>query len=364
MTLFALAPLGNATAYTHAKDAGKENMVSLQDGKITGYVYNADGDPLPGVTVLVRGTTNGTVTDADGQFTFNVPAGAMLEISYIGFVKQTVAATDNLRIVLEEDVEQLDEVVVVGYGTVKKSDLTGAVSSVTPKSFLDQPGSSVNSILQGRAPGVVVKRTNGAPGGGSTIRIRGVNSILGSNDPLIVVDGNYSGMPSLYDIESIEILKDASATAIYGSRGANGVIIVTTKRGATEGRNEVKLYSNVSFDQVPRRYDMMEAAEYAEFMNMVNVNMGATAMFSDADIARFREQGGTDWQSELFRTGLTQSHKAVLSGGNKKMKYYISPSYGETEGILINTSSKSYGVGAKFDAEVSSRVSYQFEAGV
>jgi TonB-linked SusC/RagA family outer membrane protein len=364
LMLLALAPMENATADVRAKDAGEENVVSQQDGKITGHMYNTAGEPLPGVTVLVKGTANGTVSDANGRFILNVPAGAMLEISYIGYVKQTVAAKDNLSIVLEEDVEALEEIVVVGYGTVKKSDLTGAVSSVTPRSFLDQPGSSVNSILQGRAPGVVVKRANGAPGEGSTIRIRGVNSILGSNDPLIVVDGNYGGMPNLYDIESIEIMKDASATAIYGSRGANGVIIVTTKRGSTEGRNEVKIYSNVSFDQIPQRYDMMEAAEYAEFMNEINLGMGVAALYTDADIARFREQGSTDWQSELFRTGITHSHKVVLNGGSKKMKYYISPTYSKTDGILINTSSEDYGVSAKFDSEVSSRVSYQFEASI
>jgi TonB-linked SusC/RagA family outer membrane protein len=362
--LFVPAPLWAAVSLLPEDGSTAKEVFSPPDGKIAGEVYDANGDPLPGVNVAVKGTTSGTVTDASGHFSLEVSAGAMLEISCIGYVKQTVAAKDNLRITLEEDAENLEEVVVVGYGTVKKSDLTGAVTSVTPKSFLDQPGSSVNSILQGRAPGVVVKRTNGAPGEGSTIRIRGVNSILGSNDPLIVVDGNYGSMPNLYDIESIEILKDASATAIYGSRGANGVIIVTTRRGSTEGRNEVKLYSNVSFDQVPRRYDMMEAAEYAEFMNKVNTDMGAAAMFTDADIARFREQGGTDWQSELFRTGMTQSHKAVLTGGNKKMKYYISPAYNQTDGILINTSSRNYGASAKFDAEVSSRVSWQFEGNV
>ncbi|MDR1102265.1 MAG: SusC/RagA family TonB-linked outer membrane protein, partial [Tannerella sp.] len=184
------------------------------------------------------------------------------------------------------------------------------------------------------------------------------------NDPLIVVDGNYSGMPDLYDIESIEILKDASATAIYGSRGANGVIIVTTKRGLKDSRNEVKLYSNVSFDRVPRRYDMMEAAEYAEFTNELNASIGGERFYTDADIARFREQGGTNWQNELFRAGLTQSHKAILSGGGRKTNYYISPAYNQTDGLIINTSSKSYGINAKFDAEVSSRVSYQFEAGI
>jgi TonB-linked SusC/RagA family outer membrane protein len=364
LPLFVSASAGAAVSSPSEDGSTVKEIFLPPDGKITGYVFDVNGEPLPDVNVAVRGTTIGVVTDVNGFFTLDVPAGATLDVSYIGYVRKSVAAKDNLRITLEEDAEMLDEVVVVGYGTMKKSDLTGAVSSVTPKSFLDQPGSSVNSILQGRAPGVMVRRTNGTPGGGSTIRIRGVNSILGNNDPLVVVDGNYGDMPSVYDIESIEVLKDASATAIYGSRGANGVIIVTTKRGAVEGRNEVKLYSNVSFDQVANRYDMMEAAEYAEFMNAANESIGVTPLYTAADIARFREQGGTDWQSELFRTGMTQSHKAVLTGGNKKMKYYISPSYSNTDGIIINSSSKSYGLGAKFDAEVSSRISYQVEASV
>jgi TonB-linked SusC/RagA family outer membrane protein len=339
--------------------------VAAQQSGLTGYVYDAEGEPLTGVNVVVKGTTTGTITDINGRFTLNVAEGAQLEISYIGYVTQTVSAARNMRVELAEDIEQLDEVVVVGYGTVKKSDLTGAVTSVTQKSFLDQPGSSINSVLQGRAPGVVVRRTNGAPGEGSTIRIRGVNSILGNNDPLIVVDGNYSSsLPNLYDIETIEILKDASATAIYGSRGSNGVIIVTTKRGSTAGRNEVKIYSNISFDQVARRYDMMDAVEFAEFMNAVGTQMGGAASYSDADIARFREQGTTDWQNELFRTGVTQSHKAVLTGGSQKAKYYISPIFNKTEGIMINTSAKNYGLNAKFDADLSKRVSYQIEAGL
>ncbi|MDR0866341.1 MAG: SusC/RagA family TonB-linked outer membrane protein, partial [Candidatus Symbiothrix sp.] len=343
---------------------GSQLVAYPTDNEITGTVQDTNGDPIPGVNVVVKGTTNGTVTDVEGRFVLSAPAASTLEISYIGYVKQTVTAKDNLRIVLEEDSKLMEEVVVVGYGTVKKSDLTGAVTSLTPKSFLDQPGSSVNSVLQGRAPGVVVRRGNGAPGSGSTIRIRGINSILGNNDPLIVVDGNYSGLPNLYDIESIEILKDASATAIYGSRGANGVIIVTTKRGSEAGRNEVKVYSSVSIDQAPNRYDMMDAAEYAVFNNQMMQSIGSAPTYTEDEIAWYRQQGGTNWQNEIFRTGINQSHKVVLTGGNKNMKYYISPSYGKTDGILINTSSKSYGIGAKVDASLGSRVSFQVEAGV
>ena len=343
-----------------------KEAIAQPDKKISGSVYDANNVPLQGVNVVIKGTFTGTVTDANGRYTINVPAGAFLEFSYIGYVKQTVAAGDNLRVTLEEITEELEEVVVVGYGSVKKSDLTGSVTSVTPRSFLDQPASSVNSVLVGRAPGVVVRRANGAPGEGSTIRIRGVNSIMGSNDPLIVVDGNYSGMPNPYDIESIEILKDASATAIYGSRGANGVIIVTTKRGATEGKNEVKVYSNVSFDHMPKkwRYDMMDALEYVEFANALVLNAGASdPLYPSEVVERVRQEGGkgTDWQSELFRTGVSQNHKVVFTGGNNKLKYYVSPAYSQMDGILINTSSKGYSINMKLDAELNKRISYQIE---
>ena len=341
--------------------------VKLQGITVTGTVTDHEGDPLPGVNVVVKGTSTGAVTDINGRYSITVPdREVFLSFSFVGFTTENVHVGDRnvIDVRLFESVQEFEDIIVVGYGSVKKSDLTGSVTSVTPRSFLDQPASSVNSILGGRAPGVVVRRANGAPGVGSTIRIRGANSILGSNDPLFVVDGNYGGMPSMYDIESIEILKDASATAIYGSRGANGVIIVTTKRGSSEGRNELKLYSNVSFDVVPRMYDMMNAAEYAEFYNATNESVGLPPTYLPDDIERFRQEGGTNWQKELLRTGISQNHKAVWTGGNNKMKYYISPSYGQMDGIMINTSSKSYGLNAKFDSDLNKSISFQIESSV
>ena len=327
---------------------------NLQTGRISGTVVDAAGMPLPGASIVITGTNIGTVTDVNGRFLLNnVPANAILEISSMGYVTQSVLARDNMNISLEEKAEALEEVVVIGYGSVRRSDLTGSVSTVTPRSFLDQASSGGLSVLAGRVPGVVVRRGNGAPGEGSTIRIRGINSIRGNNDPLIVVDGNYSGMPNMYDIESIEILKDASATAIYGSRGANGVIIVTTRRGSTEGKNEVRLVSDVSFNHIPKgwRYDMMKAAEYAEDVNAFNISGGMAALFSPADIDRIRSEGpGTDWQSEMFQLGISHNHKVIFSGGNNKMKYYVSPSYGRTEGSMINSHAESYGLNPKFDA--------------
>jgi len=346
-------------------DIAPDEATLLQTGQVTGTVFDATGVPLPGVNVVVSGTTIGTVTDADGRFTLsNAPANAILVISSMGYVTQTLAATPSMSITLDEQAEAMEEVVVIGYGSVRRSDLTGSIATVTPRSFLDQPASAGLSVLSGRAPGVVVRQANGAPGEGATIRIRGINSIRGDNAPLIVVDGNYASMPNLYDIESIEILKDASATAIYGSRGANGVIIVTTRRGSAAGKNEVKVFSNVSFDHLPNnwRYDMMEAPEYAQFTNSFLVGMGQPPQFSEEQI---RSMGrGTDWQSVMFKTGVSQNHKVIFTGGNEKMKYYVSPEYSRTEGIMINSWAESYGMNAKLDAELNSRISYQLEANV
>ena len=341
---------------------------SFQGFSITGKVTDAAGEPLPGVTVMIKGSQQGTVTDTNGAYSLQIPnENTTLTFSFLGFHTQEIVAGNNriINVSLLEDTRQLEEIVVLGYGAVKKSDLTGSVASVLSKAFLDQPGSSVNSILGGRAPGVVVRRANGAPGQGSTVRIRGANSILGNNDPLYVVDGNYSGgLPNMYDIESIEILKDASATAIYGSQGANGVIIVTTKRGSAEGRNDLKLYSNLSFDYVPYMYDMMDGMEYANFVNEMLVSAGQSPEYSPDYIERIRQEGYTNWQKELFRTGMSQSHKAVWSGGNKKMKYYVSPSFSKMDGIMINTSSRSYGLGSKFDTEMNRFISFQIEGSI
>lgn len=265
--------------------------VPLRD--VRGIVVDDSGQPIIGASVVVKGTTQGTVTDIDGQFVLSVRPGDVLEVSFLGYTTHeiTVRQKGQLNITLWEDEEVLDELVVVGYGSLKRNDLTGAVSSVSGRSLRVQPNNSANSVLSCRVPGVAVRRTNGAPGQASTIRIRGANSIYGGSDPLIVVDGNYGSMPDAYDIESIEILKDASATAIYGSRGANGVILVTTKRGK-EGRPRAELHYNASFDQVPRRYDLMNAYEFASF----NAEMGAYP-FSQDELDYFRANPkGTDWQ--------------------------------------------------------------------
>lgn len=334
---------------------------NAQQKSISGKVTDSSGAPLPGVTVLVKGTSNGTITDSEGRYTLaNVPVNGSVLFSFVGMKSTEVAVAGKLviDISLIEETTAIEEVVAVGYGTVKKSDLTGSVASVQSRTFLDQPTSSTNSILSGRAPGVTVRRMNGAPGRESTIRIRGANSLYGGNDPLIVVDGNYSSMPDANDIESIEILKDASATAIYGSRGANGVILVKTKRGA-EGKPTLNFYSNFSFDNVPQRYNMMNAYEFAEYNNRV----GAYS-FTDDEIAYYKTNGGTNWQNEIFQRGFSQTYKATLSGGTKNVRFYVSPDYRKSTGTILNTDASGYGLTSKVDMDLSDRVTIQVEANV
>ncbi len=335
--------------------------VQQQSFKISGRVTDSSGNALPGVTVVIQGTSKGTITNAEGSYSLgNVPGSATLVFSFVGMKQQeiTVAGKSTINVTMAEETIGIEEVVAVGYGTVKKSDLTGSVTSVSSKSFLDQPASSANSILAGRAPGVTVRRMNGAPGRESTIRIRGANSLYGGNDPLIVVDGNYSSMPDMYDIESIEILKDASATAIYGSRGANGVILVKTKRGA-EGKPTLNFHSDFSFDNISQRYDMMDAYELAEYNNRV----GAYP-FTDDEIAYYKTNRGTNWQNEIFQTGFSQTYKAAFSGGTKNVRFYISPSYKKTTGTILNTNASGYGLTSKVDMDLSSRVTIQIETSV
>jgi TonB-linked SusC/RagA family outer membrane protein len=334
------------------------SLAAYAQKRVSGTVADSGGEPVVGANVIEKGTTNGIVTDADGKFILDVDgANSVLRVSYIGYATQEIpiGSRSQVAVVLQEDNKLLEEVVVVGYGAVKKSDLTGAISSISNKSFLDMPSSSVNNILAGRAPGVAVRRSNGAPGEGSTIRIRGANSLQGSNDPLIVVDGNYGGLPNMHDIVSIEILKDASATAIYGSRGANGVILVTTKRGAYEKKPTVQVISSVSVDRLPKKWGLMDADEFVEY----NKSIG---LITDANLDWYYEHGGIDWQDELFRTGLSQSYKAIISGGSKNMRYYLSPSYGNMDGIMRGTESNSYGYSAKMDIQLDDRISLRVES--
>lgn len=289
-----------------------------------------------------------------GRFTLEAPEGAILVISYIGYHTQEVKVRKRslLRVVLKEDNQLLDEVVVVGYGTVKKSDLTGAVSGVSNRQYKNQPVQRVENILQGRTPGVEVTATSGMPGASMKVRVRGTTSINKSSDPLYVIDGiiSSSGLDGINpsDIQSMEILKDASSTAIYGSRGSNGVILITTKQGS-EGKAQVTFDASVGFSTVRKQYDLLNAYEYATALNDIR----GSSTISAEDLEAYKNgTKGINWTDLLTRTGITQDYRLAISGGNEKVKYLISGNVLDQEAITIMSDYKRYGIRANIDSEV------------
>jgi TonB-dependent starch-binding outer membrane protein SusC len=328
---------------------------SFAQTTITGKVVSAtSGEALPSVSILIKGTQKGIVSDIDGNYSMDVPnQNAILVFSFIGFLPQeaVVGNRTQLNITLEEDTKSLDEVVVTGYATVKKSDLTGAVSSVKGEDLNRGPIASVTQGLQGQTAGVQITRMGGQPGEGTVVRIRGGNSLTGGNEPLYVIDGvqvyDESGADiNPNDIESLEVLKDASATAVYGARGANGVILITTKRGK-EGKMKVE-YQGYTGTQQNRRYlDMLNAKEYATLTNARNVEAGRLPAYSQGRIDSLGE--GTDWQKEIFRPSTIQNHQFNVSGGSSNNRYYISAGYYDEKGTIIGSDFKRYSVRANMD---------------
>ena len=335
---------------------------SFGQSNITGKVLDAsDNSPLIGVNVVVKGTGTGTITDLDGNYSLAVPdSDAILEFSYTGYaaLEMPVGNQSVIDISLQQGT-QLDEVVVIGYGTVKKSDLTGAVSSVTAESFEDQPITRLEDALQGRAAGVTVAKANGQPGSNFKIRIRGVNSITGNNSPLVVVDGIQGvDLSSLNpnDIQTIDVLKDASATAIYGVRGSNGVIMITTKRG--QGKGKVELDYFMTSSSVPSLLPTLAdtPAEFARLENLRRVNAGGNPNFTDAEISSLQSNGGTNYQDEIFQTGIGHNLSASVSGSEGNINYYVSGIYRDQEGIVLNTGFNQLSLRSNIEAQVSDRL--------
>ena len=338
-----------------------------QDRSISGRVVGAnDNAPLPGVSILVKGTSTGTTTDANGSYKLNAPANAVLVFSFVGYSPKeiTVGNQSVVDVSLELDNRQLNEVVVVGYGTVKKSDLTGSLASVKSKEINAFPATNVLQALSGRAPGVQVTQNTGAPGGNVSVRIRGTNSVQGSNEPLYVVDGfpTSGSNPTILnnsDIESIEILKDASATAIYGSRGANGVVLITTKQGKA-GKTQVDYEGSYSIQTLRKKLDLMNAKEYATFYNMQATNDGVAPYFTQAQIDGFGE--GYDWQNLIFRKAPMQTHNLTVSGGNEKTRYSIGGSIFGQQGIIIGSDYNRYSLRANVTTDVSKKFNLSYGA--
>jgi TonB-linked SusC/RagA family outer membrane protein len=335
-----------------------ENLVS----GVEGTVRDKNG-PLPGVNVVVKGTTISTSTDFDGKYILkNIPDNARLVFSFVGYIDYEidVNALSKIDVVLQEENQNLKEVVVIGYGTAKKKDLTGAVSTVSRGKFAEQNVTRIDQILQGRAAGVQVSNTVGAPGADVKIRVRGSNSILGSNDPLYVIDGyvgaDYNSI-NPNDIETLQVLKDASSTAIYGSRGANGVIIIKTKSGK-KGQMNISFQSEVSISNVLKQLDVLSAADYATTVNQRRFEInGASPLYTQAQIDEWKVNGGTKWQDEIFRTALATNNQLTVSGGSDKTDYLISLNYLDQEGTVENSNFKRYNLRSNLNSKITDKLS-------
>jgi len=314
---------------------------------VQGKVFDvSDKEPLPGVNIIIKGTSTGTVTDLNGEYSINVPnQESILVFSSIGYENEEVPVGSRTRINVEmlPDIQSLNEVVVVGYGTVTKSDLTGSVASVKAEELTAYPAVGAVQALQGRAAGVQVTANNGAPGSSFKVRVRGGTSINASSDPIYVVDGFVgAALPPPEDIASIEVLKDASATAIYGSRGANGVIMVTTKRGSA---GEVKIDFNASYSAQNEinRLDLLNKEQFTSYIQDTNPDFTAL-------------DGNTDWQDEIFQTGNIQNYQLGISGGTDNVNYYLSGTYFDQDGIILNSGFNRYSITSNIELKASEKL--------
>ena len=304
--------------------------------QVSGVIVDETGEPIIGASILEKGTTNGTITDFDGNFVLDVAEGATLEISYVGYATQSLPAHADMHVVLKEDTEVLEEVVVVGYGVQKKSDLTGSIAQVNEKDLQKTPAPSLGSALEGRAAGLQVTGS-GAPGSNVSLNIRGIGSINNSQ-PLIVIDGVPTDVPlnmiNMDDVASVDVLKDASATAIYGSRGAYGVVIITTKKGENE-KGHINLKASFGFDQLQRTLPLLKAYQFASLHNemMANAGQPQNPLFADP----MTLGAGTDWMSELWQFAPTQNYSLSYSGGTKKSNFYVSGAFYDQKGIIKTT---------------------------
>jgi TonB-linked SusC/RagA family outer membrane protein len=344
-------------------------FVFAQTTPITGVVKDKLNSPLPGVSLRVKNSGAATSTNSDGKFSIVAKPGDLLVFSSIGFVTQEIKlVTGPLNVILEEENARLEEVIVVGYGTQRKKDLTGAVSSISAKSVENVPIARLDQIIQGRAAGVQVSQTQSQPGGTVSLRIRGTNSINSSNEPLFVIDG-FPGAGNLSslnpnDIQSIDILKDASSIAIYGSRGANGVVIVTTKKGAA-GQSAINFEAYYGLQKVRNPYKMMNATEFANYLNdtqrLTNAETPGSARalpYTDAQIAALGV--GTDWQDELFRTAPISNYQLNFIGGTAETKYNLSMNYFDQQGIILNSGYKKASVRFNLDKKVGEQLNFGF----
>lgn len=360
------------------------NAPETTDRVIKGTVTSNDGkEALPGVSVVVKGSNIGTTTDMEGQYELSVPeSSAILVFSFVGYISREtpVGNLSQINVILQADIKALNEVVVVGYGTQKRGDITGAVASVSAKDIQGLPTPSLDGALTAKMPGVYVAQSTGTPGGGLSVRVRGTGSIGAGNEPLYVIDGfpvtaDYSQMSNPLkalnpnDIESIEILKDASSTAIYGSRGSNGVVLVTTK-GGKAGKMRVDIDTYTGIQRVTKHMDMMNASEFAQYIkdsrnnawvdvggNPNDPNSARSAIYQILPALQNPESlgEGTDWQREIFRQAATHNVQLTLSGGNENIRYMTSGGYYKQDGIILNSGFERYSFRVNLEANASKK---------
>lgn len=369
------------TTFSQQKEAvveSKQNHVSSQSDqpvgvrKITGKVTDEEGEALPGVTVKIKGKSVGTITDVNGYYELNnVPVGSILEFSFVGMenTTQSVGKQSVIDIMMHMASKELEELTVIGYGSIRKSDLTGSVASINSEDLSAGMNSSLDNALAGKLPGVQVTQISGMPGSGASIRVRGTNSLTANNQPLYVIDdvpyeggGGAGGLDvggigngisplsqiNISDIESIEVLKDASSTAIYGSRGSNGVVLITTKRGSKDDKSIISYDASYGVQQISRKIPLTNSMQYGELVNDYFVSQGQAPVYSNIDSLGI----GTDWQNLLLRTGNVQNHSLSVSGGNKKTQYLVSLGYMDIKGIVVNSYFNRYTLRANIDTKL------------
>lgn len=340
-------------------------LFALAQGKqVSGIVKDTSGEPVIGANVIVKGTTNGTITGIDGDFTLsNVKKSDVIVFTFIGYKTEEVKYTGqpSVNVTLKDDTELLDEVVVIGYGTVNKRDLTGSVASVKAEDIAAVPVSSAVEALTGKLAGVNITTTEGSPDAEMKIRVRGGGSLSQDNSPLYIVDGfPVSSISDIApsEIQSIDVLKDASSTAIYGARGANGVIIITTKSGK-EGKVQVDFGASFGVKQVTRLTKVLDPYNYVAYQN--EIDMGKHGNYSDMDI--WRSVDGFDYQDEMFgRTGNQQQYNINVSGGSKELQYSVSYAHNEEKSIMLNSGFKKDNINAKIKSELNKWLSLDFNA--
>ena len=339
------------------------NALAQTTGKVvSGVVVDAKGEPVIGASILIKGTSTGTITNFEGAFT--IPVGLLknpvLQFSYIGYNSQEIAVEglNNLRIVLVEKSESLEEIVVIGYGTQRKKDLTGSVATIKSSDINSLPVPSISDAMQGRAAGVQVI-SSGVPGSDASFRIRGIGTINNS-DPLVVIDGfpidGGLNQLNMNDVESVQVLKDASATAIYGARGANGVVIITTKHGNSTGKSQLNFNYSYGIQNPTNKIKMLNASQFASLHNDMMANAGLTKNPEFADPASLGV--GTDWLDAIFQTAAMQNYSLNYSGGNEKTNFYVSGNYFDQDGIVINTGYKRYTFQLNTDTKILSNLHF------